>query len=166
MLAVSNTSPLRYLITTGCVDILPHLYIEVLVPPGVVRELSNDSAPTPVRDWIGRPPMWLQTCQLKRDPDSELVAALDLGEREAIQLATERNVDVLIMDELKGRAMAQRRGLPLVGAVGVLGEAYRKRVIDNPLDILDRMRQHGFRIGDRFVAEFRDLLLTRYRRRS
>jgi len=64
------------------------------------------------------------------------VAALHRGEREAIQLTMEQNADVLIMDEWKGRAIAHSRGLPLTGALGVLGDAYRKGLIDTPLQVL------------------------------
>ena len=62
-------------------------------------------------------------------PDAELVATLDLGEREAIQLALERKADVLVVDEWKGRAVARSRALPLIGgALGVLGDAFQRRL--------------------------------------
>ena len=53
---------------------------------------------------------------LRFAPDADLMAALDRGEREAIQLATEQGADLLIMDEWKGRAIVQRRRLPLMVA--------------------------------------------------
>ena len=113
MLAVSNTSPLRYLI------VVDH---------------------------------------------AELLATLDPGEREAIQLTTEQKADVLIMDERRGRAIAQRRRLPLTGALGVLGDAYQRALIDHPIVILADIRQQGFRISDALVARFEALLVTRYAR--
>jgi predicted nucleic acid-binding protein len=68
------------------------------------------------------------------------------------------------MDERKGRAVADRRGLPLTGAVGVPGDAYKQGLIDHPQRVLTEMRQHGFRISDQFVARFESLLETRYAR--
>ena len=97
-------------------------------------------------------------------PDAPLAASLDRGEREAIQLTLEQKADVLIMDEWKGRAIAHSRGLPLTGALGVLGDAYRKGLIDTPLQLLANMRQEGFHISDQLVAKFQALLQSRYAR--
>ena len=41
MSGVSNTSPLRYLIAVGRVDLLPGLFDEILIPFGVADELSK-----------------------------------------------------------------------------------------------------------------------------
>jgi len=90
--------------------------------------------------------------------------ARDRGEREAIQLASEITADVLIMDKWKGRAMAASRGLPVTGALGVLGSSYQKGLIETPLRILADMRQQGFKISDELAAKFETLLRTRYAR--
>jgi uncharacterized protein len=92
------------------------------------------------------------------------MTALDRGEREAIQLAEESKADVLIMDEWKGRGIVRSRGLPLIGAIGVLGDGYQQGFIDDPMLILAEMRQQGFRIGNQLVARFQVLLGTRYAR--
>jgi predicted nucleic acid-binding protein len=164
MPAVSNTSPLYYLISVGHADLLARLFDRVLIPPGVAAELSNPVRPADVRKWIANPPTWLRIQPLVRPPDSELLTVLDLGEREAIQLAIECNAEILIMDERKGRAIVQRRGLPLIGALGVLGEAHRRGTLDDPLPVLQAMRQCGFRINDELVTRFEVLLKTRYAR--
>jgi predicted nucleic acid-binding protein len=115
-----------YLIGVGHAELLAGLFGELLIPPGVAVELADKGAPHAVREWIGQPPAWLRIRPLHSPPDAELMAALDPGEREAIQLTTEQKADVLIMDERRGRAIAQRRGLPLTGALGVLGDAYQR----------------------------------------
>jgi uncharacterized protein len=112
MRAVSNTSPLRYLIAAGYVDLLAGLFGEVLIPTGVADELSDVFAPSEVRAWVSGHPSWLRIHRVASQPDAELVTALDRGEREAIQLAMESNADVLVMDEWRGRAIARRRNLP------------------------------------------------------
>src|SRR5260221_8239825 len=126
MLAVSNTSPPRYLIVVDQADLLAGLFGKILIPTGVAEELPDPAAPLVVRQWIGRPPAWLHIHPLLSMPDAELMAVLDRGEREAIQLTTEQKADVLIMDEWRGRAIAQRRALPLVGALGALGEGFQR----------------------------------------
>ncbi len=47
------------------------------------------------------------------------------------------------MDEWKGRTIAQRRGLPLTGALGILGIAYQKQILGDPMRILAMMRTQG-----------------------
>jgi len=140
MLAVSNTSPLYYLIAVGKAELLGQLFGEVLVPPGVASELAHPFRPAAVRQWIDLPPTWLRIRSLNQAPDAELQRDLDLGEREAIQLAIECKADVLIMDERKGRAIVQVRGLPLIGALGVLGEAHQRGILDEPVRVLQAMR--------------------------
>ena len=164
MLAVSNTSPLRYLIAVDQAELLAGLFGEILIPMGVAEELADKAAPITVRQWIAQPPAWLRIYPLQSPPDAELMDVLDRGEREAIQLATQEKADVLIMDEWQGRAIAQRRSLPLIGALGVLGASYQQALIDHPLRILAGMRQHGFRISDQLVAKFEILLQTQYAR--
>jgi hypothetical protein len=48
MLAVSNTSPLRYLIAVGNAELLAGLFGQILIPPGVAEELSDRGAPLAV----------------------------------------------------------------------------------------------------------------------
>ena len=49
-----------------------------------------------------------------------LSAALGPGESEAISLALELSAEWLILDELKGRRLAEILGLPVMGTLGVL----------------------------------------------
>lgn len=164
MLAVSNTSPLRYLIAVEQTSLLVQLFDTVLIPPAVFRELSHPAAPWPIRQWIDDHPAWLRIYPLAARPDTELTAFLDDGEAEAIQLTIEQKADVLILDEWKGRTLAQSRLLPITGALGVLGQAHRQGFLDDPLEVLAQMRQKGFRIHEQLVTKFQLLLHTRYAR--
>ena len=64
-----------------------------------------------------------------RSPDSSL-AKLDAGERDAIVLAAELHADQLIVDEREGRREAERRGIPVIGTLGVLREAAILKLLD------------------------------------
>ena len=49
-----------------------------------------------------------------------LAGQLDAGESEAIALAAELNIGLLLIDEREGRVFARRAGLRVTGVLGVL----------------------------------------------
>jgi len=123
MTVVSNTSPLRYLIAAGQADLLARLFGTILIPSAVERAILDPHAPFSVRHWMVQRPAWLQVREVQTAPDAELTAQLDAGEAEAIQLARELRADALIMDERRGRQVATRRGLTVIGVLGMLRES-------------------------------------------
>jgi predicted nucleic acid-binding protein len=153
MAAVSNTSPLRYFVVIGLADLLPEVLGPIVIPQGVQSELSHPSAPEPVRLWLSAKPAWLSV-KVAGEPDVELSALLDRGEAEAITLAIETLPDFLLMDERKGRRLAEERGLTVIGALGVLLEASRRGLVDQPMNVLDQLKAAGFRASRRLVDEF------------
>src|SRR5437764_14381313 len=108
MLIIADTTPLRYLVVLGQVDLLPTLFGQVINPPAVIRELQHPKAPAAVRAWIASPPPWLdmRPCSLFADA---VLLRLDAGEREAILLAQERQADLGLVDEQDARVEATRR---------------------------------------------------------
>jgi predicted nucleic acid-binding protein len=153
MIAVSDTSPLNYLVQIGCESLLPKIYKRILVPTGVIHELSRPSAPQIVRDWAARPPDWLEIDAECGPPDSRL-ASLGLGEREAIQLATLLHADVVLIDERRGTRFAQRIGLSTTGTLGVLARAGQLGLID-PVSVFKRLlSETSFRASPEISAQF------------
>jgi predicted nucleic acid-binding protein len=166
MIVVSNTSPLHYLIAVERAVILAQLFTKIHVSPAVIEEMLHTSTPHGIRRWASNYPAWLTVDSLTRPVAADLVARLDRGEAEAIQLAEEKTADLIILDERNGRKIAQQRGLPLTGALGILGLAYQKQVLEDPLGVLGAMPIKGFRIHDHVVARFQVLLQTRYARQA
>lgn len=89
MIAVSDTSPIYYLILIGEIDILPKRYSQVLVPPAVIAELLHEDAPKAVRSWAADLPSWISAQQ---NPAGVTVGMekLQAGEQAAILLAGNR----------------------------------------------------------------------------
>lgn len=83
----------------------------------------------------------------------DLKRSLDDGEAEAIALATEVAADLLLMDERRGRRLAKRYGLRLLGTVGVLLRARKLRLIDSLQTELDALMTVGFRISQTIYAK-------------
>jgi predicted nucleic acid-binding protein len=68
-----------------------------------------------------------------------LCVELDREEAEAIACASELNAELLFVDEERGRAIAQRLGLRVIGLLGVLIEAKHCSLIDAVNPILDTL---------------------------
>jgi predicted nucleic acid-binding protein len=135
-LVVTDTSCLIALDRIGRLDLLPTLFT-VLAPPTVVAE-------------FGRRPDWLT---VRPAPDAtrvaELLAVVDQGEAEAIVLALSIPDAELLIDEAKGRRVAQRLGLQVTGTAGVLLEAKRQGRIPAVKPLLDALvQEHKFRLGE------------------
>ena len=78
MRAVSNTSPLCYLILIDEIRILPELFTGIVIPVAVSRELAPPDAPAKVRDWIATPQGWLAVMNVSAGgEDRELQRLID-----------------------------------------------------------------------------------------
>jgi uncharacterized protein len=64
---------------------------------------------------------------------------LNAGEAEAIVLAKEISADRLLIDERKGRRLAQAEGVRVIGLVGVVLLAKRKGLIPNARELIERL---------------------------
>lgn len=151
MAVVSDTSPLRYFVVTGYVELLRKVLGPIIIPELVWAELTHPSAPQSVRNFFASPTEWITV----QNPTSEslLGDALDPGESAAISLALEIGATLLI-DERRGRQEASRLGVAVTGGLGVLQEAHRRGFLPDPEAALLSFRQSGFRVSARLAAEF------------
>ena len=148
MIVVSDTSPLNYLVLLNAADVLSRLFSDVYTAGEVVRELSHERAPAAVREWAKSPPGWLRVLTPSaRLPDT---ARLDPGEADAISLAKELPADAVLMDERKGRRVAERHGLVVIGTLTVIELAAERELLElRP--VLDALRRTSYRIPERFL---------------
>ena len=95
-------------------------------------------------------------------PVSPELEVLGMGERQAICLAQELGAAAIIIDEEKGRQEASRRGLSVIGLLGVLRDAAERDLVQlRPA--LSRLRNTNFRVSDKLIES---LLLSEAKRRS
>ena len=79
---------------------------------------------------------------------NEIEQKLDAGEAESIALAIELNTDILLIDERKGRKIAEKFGIRITGLLGILIEAKNQNLVPNVKPILDKLiYKIGFRIN-------------------
>jgi len=128
MIVVSDTSPLKYLILIGAIDVLPKLFGEVFVPLAVIRELQHPRTPAPVKQWVDAVPEWLRI----QEPtvESPIAAGIDPGEAQAIALALQLRADALLIDEKLGRRIPKEHGFATLGTVTVLELAADRDLLD------------------------------------
>lgn len=150
MSAVSNTSPLNYLLLIGEARVLPALFGKVHIPESVREELLAPEASELVRQWASAPPDWVQLHTVKGELASPI--PLHRGETEAILLARELRAEALLMDELDGRAAARQLGQTVIGTLGVLDLAAARGLLDFR-EAWQRLRATSFRAAPRLAAE-------------
>ena len=149
---VVNTTPIIALALIGHLDLLQHLYGEVMIPPSVRTEVLAGGpggvgvAELQSADWIRIAPL--------QDPQrADLLSDLDRAEAEVIALALELNAELVIIDERLGRRHAKRLGLKLTGTLGVLLKAKEQKLVPVVEPLIGQLRQGGIWLGDAVVAE-------------
>ena len=162
MKAVSNTTPLRYLIAIEQEHLLGKLFERVFVPVAVHEELTDADTPERVRRRVASLPGWFEVRTVDETRMPTFPVTLHRGERQAILLAEALRADVLLLDEQVGRTIALSRNIPLSGTLGVLERADRMGFVSNFPQVLQRLKASRF-----FIAEtLEQQLLDRHRSRS
>lgn len=148
---VSNTGPLVALAVIDRLDLLNCLFDEVIVPEAVHFELLEGGAKQ-AGVVAYRQAHWIERKKITEPQDPLLGSVLDTGEASVIQLARERNIDRVLIDERKGRQIAREiYGLQVIGSARVLVEAKRQGYLDNVEEAIIAMRQHGYWLHENIV---------------
>jgi len=149
---VSDTSPIRYLVLIGSINVVERLYTRVLIPEAVHVELQQPHTPEVVRTWITSAPNWVEVMPPPHPETISVSAALGDGERQAIALALHCKADLLLIDDRSGAREARRLGLSVTGTLGILVRASEAGLLDLPA-ALRRLQQTNFRINPKIVRE-------------
>ncbi len=124
----------------GRLDLLPNLFEPIYAPPEVQRESGFSS------EWL----------RVETPANPNLISALkvmvDDGEAEAIALAVERNLRI-VLDDRRARDLAQRMGLKIVGTVGILVRAKRSGLLPWISPLLNELTEKGFHLSEDLKRE-------------
>ena len=142
MIVVSDTSSICYLLLINQIDILQSLYDGIIIPQSVANELKAFESPPVVKSWLAQPSNWLQIQQIELTQDIEL-AKLNPGEREAIVLGEKLKADLVILDDKAARQIAVKRGLTIIGLLGILKDAAKSGLLDLETTF-EQLRDVGF----------------------
>jgi predicted nucleic acid-binding protein len=161
MIVVCDVGPLHYLVLIGAEHVLPQLFRRVLTPPVVLVEMSRPETPEPVRRWASSPPQWLDVKQPLHIEDIPALGQKGTrgdGDRAVISLAREAGADFVIMDDMKARREARKRGCEPLWMLQVLDEAAERGFLDDISQKLEHLqRQTNFYVGDRARVVIEDM---------
>jgi len=146
MIVISDTSPITNLIQIDCLDLLNVVFGKIIIPQTVYNELCELAEQKKIlddQDWIS------VVSAENRLAITQLETQLDKGEAEAIAIAMELQSDFLIIDELKGRTIAEGLGIKIVGLLGTLLKAKQLGHISELKPKLEQLVEVGFRINPR-----------------
>lgn len=148
MTVVSDTSSISNLLQIGLIDLLHILFGEITITPAVQRELyalPEQEKQIGQLDWIKVQMPQNQTMV------SELMKELDLGESESIVLALEEKARYLIIDEYRGRIIAEDYGIKIVGILGILILAKQQGEITSVKSSIQKLTEVGFRLDNKLI---------------
>lgn len=148
---VANTSPLVFLGHIGRLELLRRETREVCLPLAVLAEIreKRDAACRAVEEACK---VWLAVREVKDRSAVEIIEAdLHRGEAEAIVLARELRAERLVIDDQDARRFALRRGIPVIGTVGILLASRLRVEIPSLREELKRLTDIGFRIEPKLV---------------
>lgn len=144
MVIVSDTSPVTNLIQIDRLDILKSTFQKIIIPHFVFEELCK----LPHQKEIIEKADWIEIQSAK---DTSKLASfqkiIDRGEAEAIVLTIESHADYLLIDEIKGRTLAEQNGLRIIGLLGVLLKTKNEKIISEVKTLADSLIEDaGFRV--------------------
>ena len=144
MIVISDTGPVTNLLQIERLYLLKELFQRIIIPIGVFAELSHipeQRLALEALDWV----------EVKEAPQGELfnklLETLDRGEAEAIALAVDSKAELLLIDERKGRGVADDLGIRKTGTLGILIRAKEKGLLSKVKPEMDKLiKETRFRI--------------------
>lgn len=157
MIVISDTTPIISFLKIKRLDLLKTLFEIVQIPKSVFAELTENIKYRDEAEII-KNSIFIHVID---DIDENYVsllrrsAGLDLGESEAIYLADNKKADLLLMDEARGREVASRMGIKIMGTIGILGLAYEVSLISKEeiKQAIDILRDSGRHISERLYEQ-------------
>ena len=151
MVIISNATPLIAFAKISQLALLQKIVNNLVIPKAVADEISTYPQGQPgfidlqQESWIG-----VQSITSEQQV-SWLLPKVDRGEAEVIALALERQAQLVLIDELTARKVAESLNLNVSGSVGILIRAKQVGEIVAVKPLLDAMSQQKIYFSQRFI---------------
>ncbi len=157
MKVIADASPLIGLSSIGKFDILNTLWDDnIFIPEAVFNEVVIAG-----KDKIGFQEVkevchsWIQVVKVQNKAEVKaLQTILDMGEAEVITLAQELGADLLLLDNREPRRFAISLELNVLGTVGIIKLAWKKKILSDPIKHINELKLNGFWISSQIIEKF------------
>jgi len=144
-IGVFDAGPLIAFHQVNRLELLSHLFVHVVVPSVVAREVAPS---------LGELPSWISIQDVQSSPSFS--RNLGLGESKAIALAMTLAADFLVLDDARARAVATELGISVIGSLGLLVRAKRRGLITVVRPIMDDMIDSGLYASEQVYHDILD----------
>ncbi len=131
MLIISDTTPIISLMKAGQLNLLEKMFGSVVIPKAVYDELTvNKNFEKEIESF--KRCTFVKVEAVANESSVNIlrnVTGLDAGESEAIVMVEEKQADLLLMDEHKGRQVAKKMGIRITGTIGILLQAFDDKIL-------------------------------------
>jgi hypothetical protein len=146
---VSNASPLIVLLKINKLSILKELFEKIVIPETVHKEITAKKHDKLIFDKLE----WIEVRSARNIEMTALLEKLiDRGEAEAIVLARELSVTLLI-DDAKARKYAKLLNIEVIGTLGLLKIAKRRGLVRSARKVINGMLAEGYYIEDKLIRK-------------
>jgi hypothetical protein len=137
-------------------DLLKGLFGRLYIPEAVYQEVvvkgKERAGSEETKNGIAN--RWIERVSVRdRLAVMGMLSNLDEGEAESIILANELGADYILLDEEKGREIANSMGLNIIGTIGILSLAKKRGLLRNLRAKLDELKANDFRISKGLYEE-------------
>jgi len=151
---IADSGPLIALALLDLIQDCPKIIGEIVIPPSVYSECISD---------LTKPGAKIIKNALDNDHITvhqvtqsnmlnELTSILDQGEAQAIMLYKEIGADLLLIDEIKGRKVAEKQSISITGTVAVLLKVKEKGIRPVVKPMIDKLLQHNYRLSKPLIT--------------
>lgn len=144
---VTNTTPIISLLKLNKLEILRQLYQNIYIPVAVYNEVEAGKTTEYYKDLSKID--WIKIEKIKDENAVKYFLDLDLGEAEAIVLATELKADLIVLDEKLGRYHAKHADLKITGTIGILIKAKKEGLISELKPLLNELSEKNVWISEK-----------------
>jgi len=121
-------------------ELLKSLFGQVITTPVIALEFGEDL------------PEWVEIREVKNS-QFQSTLDLDIGETSAITLALESGPSLIIIDDNKGRKVAQKLNLNITGSLGLFLKAKQEGIIPSIKPLLEKVQKTNFRYSLAILTE-------------
>ncbi|MBN2088847.1 DUF3368 domain-containing protein [candidate division KSB1 bacterium] len=148
---VSNSTPLIAFARINQLMLLQKVVAEIVIPGAVANEISQYTEKKQgLIDLVKE--SWITIKKVQSIAQVQLLLpTLDRGEAEVIALAREQQADLVLIDELTGRKVAESLGLHISGSIGILIQAKKTGILQSVKPFIDEMTKHGIYYSRNFI---------------